>query len=401
MQPLVSIFFMRKFLRNACIITASLLIPLSCLMLYAHLLLPEGSFYLQSEPLPFSASVNSVSDTPITGKSTSILGFLSPASAQQKQRRYVIPGGTVLGLKLYAKGVVVVAVDGVAGVNGKENPASQADLRAGDLLLKINDDPVSRNAQVQEAISNCEGQTLSLLIERDGVERTLQFTPALGADGTYKAGIWVRDSSAGIGTLTFTDPQTNMLAGLGHAIADVDSGAIIPISAGEVVPATVKGCYKGAGGKPGELSGVFNGDAFAALLQNEDTGVYGRLYGDPNEEPVRLPVAMRSEVKEGKAQIIATIDGDKARCYDAEIRKVYPISGNSRKNLILQITDPELIAVTGGIVQGMSGSPILQNGMLVGAVTHVFVNNPQQGYGIFAQTMLERADEIARESFAG
>jgi len=395
---------MQKFMRNASLVMASLLLPIFCMMFYAQILMPDDSIYLQMSDASFSilanSSANSISGASGTEISNSRLFGIFPvriASAQVKQRRYVIPGGNVLGLKLYSKGVAVVAVDGVQGINGKENPAALADLRPGDLLLEIDGNPVTRNTQVSEAVSASGGKSMTLLIERDGIQKTLTFTPTKNSDGLYKAGIWVRDSSAGIGTITFTDPKTNMMAGLGHAICDVDSGAIIPISAGEAVPATIKGCYKSSGGKPGELCGVFDGAAFAALLQNSETGVYGMLYQPASEDPLRLPVAMKQEVRVGKAQIIATVDDGMPRCYDAEIRKVYPISGNSRKNMILQITDPDLIAITGGIVQGMSGSPILQDGMLVGAVTHVFVNNPLQGYGIFAQTMLENADILAEQ----
>ncbi|MDR1410104.1 MAG: SpoIVB peptidase [Oscillospiraceae bacterium] len=397
---------MRRLLRSVSLVAATLLLPLFCLMFYAQLLLPEGGLYLQTVEPFFSVLTSSsknttvgavVSGSAVNTSQMRLFGLfpVKNASAQANQRRYVIPGGQVFGLKLYAKGVVVVAVDSVAGVEGKQSPAVHADLRPGDLLLEIDGTAVTRNTQVSEAVSASGGKNLSLLIEREGSQKTLTLAPARCSDGTYKAGIWVRDSSAGIGTVTFTDPQTNMLAGLGHAICDVDSGAVIPISAGEAVPALVKGCYKGINGKTGELCGVFNGSSFAGLLQNGDTGVYGKLYQSPGDEPLKLPVALKQEVKTGKAQIMATVDDGKARCFDAEIKKVYPISAGSRKNLIIQVSDPELIALTGGIVQGMSGSPILQDGMLVGAVTHVFVNNPLQGYGIFAETMLETADALA------
>jgi stage IV sporulation protein B len=379
-----------------------MLLPLSCLMLYAQLLLPDGGLPL-GEPLysvivsaASSKSVGSAAGGKAIPSQLKLWGLLPirAANAPLNQRRYVIPGGQVFGLKLYAKGVVVVAIDSVAGISGKENPAERAGLLPGDLLLEIDGEAVTRNAQVSAAVEQSGGRQLSMLIERGGEQRKISFTPTKCGDGTYKAGIWVRDSSAGIGTVTFKDPQTNMLAGLGHAICDVDSGALIPISAGEAVPAVVKGCYKGTGGKPGELCGVFNGKAFAGLIQNGDTGVYGRLYAAPDEASLRLPIAMGCEVKTGKAQIIATIDGETAGCFSVEIRKVYQNSGGSQKNMIIEVTDKKLLAATGGIVQGMSGSPILQNGMLVGAVTHVFVNNPAQGYGIFAETMLQTADSL-------
>lgn len=379
---------------------AAVLLPIACLALYLGILLPDGAFVLPQGnasvlALPKSAQVGNSSDAPV-GQPYRLFGIIpiKSVTATVQQRRYVIPGGQIFGLKLYAKGVVVVAVDGVAGEHGKENPAAAADLRPGDLVVEIDGQTVLRNSEVQEAIADSGGKTLQLKVERDGDSRKTDLTPVKCSDGSYKAGLWVRDSSAGIGTVTFQDPQTGMLAGLGHAVCDVDSGVAIPISAGEAVPATVKGYYKSSGGKPGELCGVFDGEAYAGLLQNGDTGVYGKLYSTAHSEQIRLPVALRQEVKVGKAQIMATIDGGAPRSYEAEIKKVFPLSGGSKKNMIVQITDSELIAQTGGIVQGMSGSPILQDGLLVGAVTHVFVNNPLQGYGIFAQTMLETADEL-------
>ncbi|MDR0883229.1 MAG: SpoIVB peptidase [Oscillospiraceae bacterium] len=391
---------MRKNLRGLSMMAAAVLLPIACLALYLGILLPDGAFVLPQGnasvlALPKSAQVGNSSDAPV-GQPYRLFGIIpiKSVTATVQQRRYVIPGGQIFGLKLYAKGVVVVAVDGVAGEHGKENPAAAADLRPGDLVVEIDGQTVLRNSEVQEAIADSGGKTLQLKVERDGDSRKTDLTPVKCSDGSYKAGLWVRDSSAGIGTVTFQDPQTGMLAGLGHAVCDVDSGVAIPISAGEAVPATVKGYYKSSGGKPGELCGVFDGEAYAGLLQNGDTGVYGKLYSTAHSEQIRLPVALRQEVKVGKAQIMATIDGGAPRSYEAEIKKVFPLSGGSKKNMIVQITDSELIAQTGGIVQGMSGSPILQDGLLVGAVTHVFVNNPLQGYGIFAQTMLETADEL-------
>lgn len=328
-----------------------------------------------------------------------LLGVIPVKSAKVTvtQRRYVVPGGDVFGIKLYTKGVVVVGIDTVQTESGALNPAGKAGLKAGDILLEINGNPVSRNRDIASAVESSGGKTLRLLIKRGSKEQTLQFTPVKAdTDGKYKAGIWVRDSSAGIGTLTFCDPKTGMFAGLGHAVCDVDTGEALPLSGGEAVEATVKGCYPGVTGKPGELCGVFTDICIGSLLSNNGAGVYGACK-QSNQNEKQIPVALKSEVKEGKAQIIATVDGNEKQYYDVEISKVYANEDSYKKNLIIKVTDPDLIARTGGIVQGMSGSPIIQNGMLVGAVTHVFINNPLQGYGIFAQSMLEKADSLNKE----
>lgn len=311
------------------------------------------------------------------------------------QRRYVVLGGTVFGIKLYTQGVMVVGVDAVTTASGPVNPAEKAGLKEGDVILKIEGEAVQRNKDVSAAVEKSGGAAMEFCIQRDEKEMTLQFTPALSAaDNNYKAGIWVRDSSAGIGTLTFVDPQTKTLAGLGHAVCDVDTGETIPIAQGEAVQATVKGCYKSSGGKPGELVGVFMEDTIGTLLQNGDTGLYGVLENAVDANAKQTPVALKTEVQEGAAHILVTLDGVQAKYYDVELLRVYPNETTTKKNMVIKVTDAELIAQTGGIVQGMSGSPIVQNGMLVGAVTHVFVNNPQQGYGIFAQTMLESVDAL-------
>ncbi|MCL2107547.1 MAG: SpoIVB peptidase [Oscillospiraceae bacterium] len=308
------------------------------------------------------------------------------------KRSYVTVGGTVFGIKLYTRGVLVAKTDTVITDKGNENPTQLAGLRGGDLITAIDGAPVSRKKEVADLIENCGGTPLRLTVERGGGELQLELQPVRGADGgKYMAGLWIRDSSAGIGTVTFYDEQSNTVAGLGHAICDVDSGEIIPISGGELVAAKVMGCYKGVDGTPGELCGVFEEERLARLTANGETGVYGHLAMAPPADGETLPVALKSEIHTGPAQILATVDGNEAQYYDVEITKVSANANARQKNMTIRVTDPRLIASTGGIVQGMSGCPLVQNGMLAGAVTHVFVNSPLEGYAIFAQTMLETA----------
>lgn len=328
----------------------------------------------------------------------SLLGVIPVKSAHVTvtQRKYVVPGGAVFGIRLYTHGVVVVGMDGIDTAEGKVNPAKQAGLCAGDIILKINGADVNRNQDVSKAFESSSGEEVELEIERDGEVKTLRFRPALAAaDQRYRAGLWVRDSSAGVGTMTFYDRATGIFAGLGHAVCDVDTGELMPLLDGDIVDAKITGCYKGADGVPGELCGSFNSGVIGELKENGDTGVYGRLY-HPQTNAEVIPVAMKQEVKTGPAQILATVDGEAPQYYDVEIKKAYTGSDSHQKNMVVEVTDAALIAKTGGIVQGMSGSPILQNGMLVGAVTHVFVNNPLQGYAIFAETMWNTAESVAQ-----
>ncbi|MDR2647229.1 MAG: SpoIVB peptidase [Oscillospiraceae bacterium] len=308
------------------------------------------------------------------------------------KRSYVIVGGEVFGIKLYTRGVLVAKTDLVSGARDTENPSQAAGIRAGDLITAIDGKTVERKKDVADAITRSGGKPLILRVERGGKPMDLTLKPVRAEDGKYLAGLWIRDSSAGIGTVTFYDASSNTIAGLGHAICDVDTGEIVPIAGGELVSARVMGCYKGTDGSPGELCGLFESDTLGTLGQNGAAGIYGELNSKP--AGVVVPVAQRGEIKLGKAQIIATIDSDGPQTFDVQITKVSS-NVNAQKNMTIKITDPKLIEVTGGIVQGMSGAPLMQNGMLAGAVTHVFVNNPLEGYAIFAQTMVETAQSVS------
>lgn len=304
------------------------------------------------------------------------------------ERKYVVPGGNVFGIRLYTKGVMIVKIESIQTASGSENPGTKAGLKLGDIILSADGVTVKDNASLSKIISSSNGKSLKLEVQRDKSIIEMNFTPALSSkDNSYKGGLWIRDSTAGIGTMTYYDKSTGTFAGLGHAICDVDTGEIMPLSGGDAVEAQVKGCYKGKKGVPGELCGVFSGTSMGNLYINGSTGLYGVLT-DYNQKANILPVALPVEVKTGKAQIISTVDEGEAKYYDIEITKVYPNTADHR-SMIIKVTDPTLIEKTGGIVQGMSGSPIIQNGMLVGAVTHVFIDNSAQGYGIFAQEMVE------------
>jgi stage IV sporulation protein B len=309
----------------------------------------------------------------------------------------VVPCGTPFGIKMYTDGVVIVGLADIQTASGSVNPAAEAGLKIGDVITQVNGEEVKTNGEVARDIENCEGKSLKLSICRDGATQTVELQPVRSeTDGLYKAGLWVRDSTAGIGTLTYYNPSTKSFAGLGHGICDSDTGELMPMLTGDIVPVTINGVTKGLKGTPGELRGYFTDDnAVGRLVANVTTGVYGYLESAPTAKPVK--VAMKQDVKAGKVKILTTIDGNTPRFYDAEIERIDFRDQVQSKNLILHITDKELLTQTGGIVQGMSGSPILQNGKLVGAVTHVFVNDPTRGYGVFAENMLTESKSVESE----
>ncbi|MBE6775295.1 MAG: SpoIVB peptidase [Ruminococcaceae bacterium] len=317
------------------------------------------------------------------------------SSVTVKSRDYVEVSGELFGLRLFTEGVMIVGTDEVDTEMGSVSPAKSAGLQKGDVICSVNGIKVTTSQQVSEIFGKAGSSPMTLVYKRGNKYYSISFSLAYStSEGKYKAGLWIRDSAAGIGTMTFYDVSTGMFASLGHGVCDVDTGEILPLSDGDIVSAYINGCYKGKSGKAGELCGVFNPEVKGILMCNCETGVYGKAK-EINAEML-MPVATKSEVKTGKAQIISTVDKDGPEYYDIEITKVTEASSQN-KNMVIKITDSKLIEKTGGIVQGMSGSPIIQDNMLVGAVTHVFVSDPTQGYAIFAETMLEKARSISQQ----
>lgn len=314
------------------------------------------------------------------------------------KRRYVVPSGNIFGLRIFTNGVVIVSTGDVQTQNGPVNPAAAAGLLPGDAIVEIDGKEISSCNDVTDIFALYNGQPYEIKFVRNSeVHKTLFSLYFSVPDNRYLAGLWIKDSAAGIGTMTFYDKSTGLFAGLGHGVYDTQSSKILPLYNGDIVNATINGCYKGKNGQAGELCGVFTSDACGCLNINCETGVYGFLnsYSVGAKE---IPVALKDEVAEGPAKIICTVDSGSAKYYSVEIEKINK-SDSKQRNLVIKITDEELISKTGGIVQGMSGSPIIQNGMLIGAVTHVFVNDPLHGYGIFAEQMIETADSLIDESF--
>lgn len=318
-------------------------------------------------------------------------------AVQKTAPRQVAVSGSAFGIKIYTDGVLVVGTRDVQ-VNGKTvNPAATAGIQNGDLIVAINGKKVSASEDVAALFSHTDGSAVSVQVQRDGKYKTFALTPVYSkADGCWKAGIWVRDSTAGIGTVTYFDPQTGMLAALGHPITDVDTGETMPILKGEAVAAKVTRIYKSKAGSTGSICCDFLQQSLGTLTENRNAGVFGR-YSCNITTLKTYPVATVQQVEKGDCQVLATVDGDNTpRLYKAKIIHIRYRGGSSNKNMIVRVTDPALLDKTGGIVQGMSGSPILQNGRLVGALTHVIVDSPQRGYAIFAQTMLDASDAVAK-----
>lgn len=307
------------------------------------------------------------------------------------RRQYVNLGGNIIGIKMYTDGVIVVNVDKVSAKNGSVTPGTDAGLREGDIITAVENTPVNSSKEFSAMIEKSQGKALQLSVLRGTREYSMRLTPALSTGGKYKAGIWVRDSSAGVGTVTYTDPDSAGFVALGHAVCDVDTGELMPLSQGEAVEAGIKGIYKGSSDMPGELCGMFTGVSVGRLTGNFSTGIYGVFDDEEYLRGKTVAVARPQEIKEGKAQILCTVDESGPQYYDIEITRLYSPSDTANRNMVIKVTDERLIEKTGGIVQGMSGSPIIQNSMLAGAVTHVFISDPTQGYGVFAINMLEAA----------
>ena len=315
-------------------------------------------------------------------------GGEKPTLAQAKQ---LIPVGRAVGIKLYSDGVLVVGLSGVETQTGKQSPGKACGLKAGDVITHINGSEVDTIEQVQKLLAQAEGERLTIRAERG--EKSVQLTaqPVENADGVSQLGVWLRDSMAGIGTVTFYDPASGTFAALGHGINDVDTAALMPMESGAIMPAAVSDVKKGLPGQPGELHGEFDlSSELGELRANTERGIFGAA-GELEVTGQPMEIASRSEVKTGPATILSNVRGEQVEEFTVELLCVDQSSTGNR-NMLLKVTDPELLELTGGIVQGMSGSPIIQDGKLVGAVTHVLVNDPTRGYGIFIENMLEAAE---------
>lgn len=309
-------------------------------------------------------------------------------TTDQSSSKEVIPLGTVFGIKLFTDGVIVASLSDIYTDSGVCCPAAEAGIQPGDYLLTADGRDIPDNATLAQYIGSSQGEPIAFQVRRGDEVLEVEVDPVYGG-GSFKTGMWVRDSAAGIGTLTFYDPESGKFGGLGHGICDMDTSGVMTLKSGEPAPITLSGIVKGEKNAPGQLRGYFSSDeSLGTLLANKETGVYGTLNTVPSGEAVE--VLTREEVEPGPVQLMVCLDETGPQLYDGEIEEIVDRDSQT-KNLVVHVTDPRLIEKTGGIVQGMSGCPILQNGKMAGAVTHVFTEDSTRGYGIFIENMLDAA----------
>lgn len=312
-------------------------------------------------------------------------------------RPELIPGGNAIGVRLNTKGVLVVAVTDVIDTNGKRHsPAKDAGLRVGDNIIKINGIKVVDAKHVVEILNDIKKTSVKIVVQRNKAEFETETMPIQSIqDNCYRMGIWVRDKTSGIGTLTYLDNKTNEFGALGHGIVDIDTGDLLSVEKGKIMNAKISKIEQGKRGTPGEIRGVFyeTDNVLGDINLNSSYGIYGRVKEDYLKKSVGkiMSIGFREEVKEGKAHILTTIDDGNVEKFEIEIVKVQSQAKADQKSMVIRITDEKLLDKTGGIVQGMSGSPIIQDDRLIGAVTHVFVNDPTKGYGIYIEWMMEQS----------
>ena len=313
--------------------------------------------------------------------------LILPAGASANARPCVWVGGIPFGVRFFTEGILVVGYCDVQSGGGHHNPARAAGLAPGDCIYKINEETPHTAGELTQMLQNSKGE-VKVDYRRGGEERSATLLPlACDEDGKWRIGLFVRDSGAGIGTVTFVTEKGNTFAGLGHGICDGDSGALIPLSRGSVMGVTIASITRGASGAPGELKGHFSKGKIGSLLGNTVCGVYGVLAERPALPAGKCEIAYKNEVREGAATVWCTLDDNACRPYTVQISQIHR-GAEGNKCFTVKVTDKTLLEKTGGIVQGMSGSPILQNGRLIGAVTHVLIGDPTTGYGIFIENML-------------
>lgn len=335
----------------------------------------------------FSVDIKAFGVIPITQVSVEVVDELQVAVL-----------GNPFGMKIYTDGVLVTEISDVNTENGTKNPAKSAGIKVGDYIVSVDGQKVYTNEDLVKIVENSNGKKLKFEVMRGNKKIYFSFCAVKSAEtGTYKIGIWVKDSSAGIGILTFYSPANGVICGLGHGVCDSDSEKLLKINSGEIVSAEILSVEKGEIGSPGKLTGKLNYKTLGEINLNCEIGIYSHLSVDLPIERL-TEVALKQEIKDGEAQIISTIDGEEPKEYSCEIKIRTSNYHSKTQNILVTITDQRLLSTTGGIVQGMSGSPIIQNGKLIGAVTHVLVDDPTKGYAIFAENMLETAQSVAESN---
>ena len=315
------------------------------------------------------------------------------------ERTKVIPIGQISGLKLYTSGVLVVGMAEIKGTdNEKYKPYENSGIKEGDMIVEVGEKEISDTDELLETVNSSKGEKLKITYVRDGETLECNIKPVQTSKNEYKLGLWVRDSAAGIGTMTFYEPSTKNFAALGHGISDIDTGDLVNISNGEFITTKILSIIKGEKGNPGKIQGSIDEQTnIGKIYKNTNLGIYGVV---ENTSAIKLDksnemeVATRNEIKLGQATILASLDNKEVKEYSIEIEKIFINNEYDNKSMLVKVTDEELLNKTGGIIQGMSGCPIIQNGKFIGAITNVLVNDPQQGYGIFGDMMIKEMRSI-------
>lgn len=311
------------------------------------------------------------------------------------EKTKVVPCGELIGVKMYSKGALVVGFSEVEGMDNKiYKPYESLDIKEGDTILEINETEISSTDELIDQVNKACGKEIKIKYTRADEIKTGTILPVKNSSGEYKIGIWVRDATAGVGTLTFVEPSTGNFAALGHGIVDIDTGGIFNIANGQLVGSRLISIKKGEKNDPGEIRGIVNSaEIIGDISKNTNYGVFGKvskLNDNEYDDNMEYEVALRSEIKEGEAEIICELENDIKRSYKIKIEKVYTSNNYDNKSMLIKIVDDRLIDKTGGIIQGMSGSPIIQNGKFIGAVTNVLVSDPTTGYAIFGDLMVKQ-----------
>lgn len=306
----------------------------------------------------------------------------------------VVPIGKIIGLKLYTNGVLIVGMSEIENMENKlVSPFEGCNIQEGDTIVKVNETEIETIDNLKNVVNNSNGENVLLTLVRDGTIVTSNITPAQTESDEYKLGLWVKDAATGVGTITYYEKNTGNFAALGHGIVDSDTDKLIDIDSGEVVTSDVMAITKADINSPGEIRGtIINQKTIGEVQKNTKFGIYGILdnLASLNIDTTKaMPVALRNEIKVGDAKLLCSLDGKNNQEYHIKIEKIYENNSYDNKSMLIRVTDKELIEKTGGIIRGLSGSPILQNGKFVGAVTNVLVSNPEIGYAIFGDMMIK------------
>ena len=309
----------------------------------------------------------------------------------------VIPIGEIVGIKLYTSGVLVVGTSAIQGIDGiMYKPFENTEIREGDSIIAINGEIVNNTDELINSINRCAGEKIEITYKREEQQKKCEILPVMDKSEKYKIGLWVRDSAAGVGTVTFYSESTQSFAALGHAITDIDTGDIIKTASGEIDNVNIISIVKGLSEEPGKIQGAIQSNSIIGnIYKNTEYGIYGIVKNPSNlriQNSKKMNVALRQEIMIGEASILSNVDGE-FKLYKIEIDKTYLNNNYDNKSMLIKVTDKELLEKTGGIIQGMSGSPIIQNGKFCGAITHVFVNDPTKGYAVFADKMIQELAE--------